>query len=256
MTRRRKAWWEIKHKGYAFRFSKNIGHWMEFELMKYGDRVSKCRELGYGEVKKVGYFKVGDAAGRDETFFGEQYMSRSIRNININIKDVDKGYVEKESAIEVPTSELNTNEPIIEDQIKVPITDTPLMYEGDDDSEDLDYIPQEQNEEDKFVDESLFSGNATEDDELINAMQKKSAFQEEDIDIGHGLGLDDISGLQNESKEHGYVSEYDDSEDDGFETPDSNDENDIDIGRKKRKRNLLYNPLCDHANIKCEVGMI
>ncbi|XP_057999050.1 uncharacterized protein LOC131177897 [Hevea brasiliensis] len=163
--------------------------------------------------------------------FGKQYLSRSIRDININIKDVDKKHVEKESAIKVTTSELNTNEPIIEDEIEVPITDAPLMYEGDNDNEDLDYIPQEQNKEDKSMDESLFSGNETEDDEFINAMQKKkkSVFEKEDVDIGHGLGLDDVCGLQNENREHGYVSEYDGSEHDGFETPDNNDDNDFDI---------------------------
>ncbi len=70
---------------------------------------------------------------------------------------------------------------------------------------------------------------------LLMQCKKKSAFEKEDVDIGHGLGLDDVSRLQNEIREHGYVSEQDDSEDDGFETLDSNDENDIDIGRKKRK---------------------
>ncbi|KAF2324185.1 hypothetical protein GH714_009599 [Hevea brasiliensis] len=67
------------------------------------------------------------------------------------------------------------------------------------------------------------------DDEFINAMPKKSVFEKEDVDIGDGLGLDDVTGLQNENREHGYVSEYDDSEHDGFETPNSNDDNDFDI---------------------------
>ncbi|KAF2324611.1 hypothetical protein GH714_015649 [Hevea brasiliensis] len=91
---------------------------------------------------------------------------------------------------------------------------------------------------------------------LLMQYKRKVAFEKEDVDIGHGLGLEDVSGLQNESRKHGYISDYDDSEDDGFETPDNNDKNDIDIGRKKRKRNLVYNPLCNHANINFEVGMI
>ncbi|KAF2296479.1 hypothetical protein GH714_040203 [Hevea brasiliensis] len=139
-----------------------LGQWMECDLMKYDDIVNKCRELGYGEDKKVGYFKVrGDWKHQTLVFNDTEVKQLWEEGANFGFL---KLFIE-----------FKTDIPIIEDEIEVPITNVPLMYKGNDNSEDLDYIPQEQNEKDKSVDESLF------------------------------FGLDDVSRLQNEIREHGYV---------------------------------------------------
>lgn len=58
-----------------------------------------------------------------------------------------------------------------------------------------------------------------------------------------------------ENVERCYNSMYDDSEEDGFFIPNTSDEDNIDPVRKKRKKNLVYNPKCNHSTFNFAVGM-
>lgn len=70
---------------------------------------------------------------------------------------------------------------------------------SDEDSNDIEYIPLKQTEEDKYIDESLFSEYDIDDDEFIQAIHKKTEFDKLDYDNGNGLGLDKMIGVEDEN---------------------------------------------------------
>ncbi|KAF2305684.1 hypothetical protein GH714_007532 [Hevea brasiliensis] len=67
----------------------------------------------------------------------------------------------------------------------------------------------------------------------------------------HEMGYRDII---NKCKDDG---EYEESDDNGFETPYTSDENDLgDSNKKEKKRQVLYKTCCDHITLEFVIGMV
>ncbi|KAF2286946.1 hypothetical protein GH714_035953 [Hevea brasiliensis] len=96
-------------------------------------------------------------------------------------------------------------------------------------------------------DESLVEGIETDDEDYMIAMQNRKALR-----AFHGGKVQ----VDRNFAASGHVSDYEDSEDDGFETPYSSDENDLgETVKRKRKKFDVYNPNCDHAKKEQKVQL-
>ena len=140
-----------------------------------------------------------------------------------------------------------------------------VTSEGAKDSYDADYVLSESGDDDDSL--SSDAGNSDVDDEMMITRQNKKLFKKTIVDHGYGLGLDRVENrgnsgtnrslklYRNATNEDGYQSEYPDSDDEVL-TPESSDEDDMEVRIRTGKKTFSYNPNCDHSQLQFAPGMM
>ncbi|KAF2286581.1 hypothetical protein GH714_018279 [Hevea brasiliensis] len=196
------------------------GCWTNCCKVTYEDIENRLKNLGYADkVDKIGYYKTR----------GDWQHQTLVNNDAKEKNGEDQGEMS------------NTMPPIDSKEIKNMQTQVNNETENVH-TQDRNENEQVHSEVGNEKDESLVEKIETDDQDYMIVMQNRKALR-----ASHGGKVQ----VDRNWATSGHASDYEDSEDDGFDTPYTSDENDLgEIVKRKRKKFGLYNRGCDHTKFE------